>query len=75
MMLWAALARGDFDSLWTVFFAALALLLPCSEAAVQITNYLISSWLQPQILPKLDFGKGIPSDCTHDGCGAYAIAG
>ena len=27
-------------------------------------NYLISSLLQPQILPKLDFRNGIPNDCT-----------
>lgn len=64
VMISAALMWVDFDSLWAVLFAALALLLPCSEAAVQIANYLISSWLQPQILPKLDFRKGIPNDCT-----------
>ena len=27
-------------------------------------NYLISSLLQPQVLPKLDFRDGIPDDCT-----------
>ncbi len=27
-------------------------------------NYLFSSFLRPQILPKLDFRNGIPNDCT-----------
>jgi hypothetical protein len=60
----AALLWGDFISLWAAFFAALVLLLPCSEGAGQTMNYLISSLLQPQALPKLDFRDGIPNDCT-----------
>ena len=44
-------------------FAMLALFLPCSQAAVQITNYLVTSLLRPQILPKLDLSDGIPVDC------------
>ncbi len=59
-MILAALWWGDFNSLWAAFFAALALLLPCSEGAVQMMNYLTSSLLQPHILPKLDFRDGIP---------------
>ncbi len=63
-MILGALLWGDFNSLWAAFFAALFLLLPCSESAVQMMNYLVSSLLQPQILPKLDFRNGIPNDCT-----------
>ena len=44
-------------------FAMLALFLPASQAAVQITNYLVTSLLRPQILPKLDLSDGIPADC------------
>ena len=44
-------------------FAMLALFLPSSQAAVQITNYLVTSLLRPQILPKLDLAEGIPDDC------------
>jgi len=44
-------------------FAMLALFLPCSQAAVQITNYLVTSLLRPQILPKLDLSEGVPDDC------------
>jgi cyclic beta-1,2-glucan synthetase len=42
----------------------LVLLLPCSQSAVQLMNYLITSVLTPSILPKLDFSEGIPSDCV-----------
>jgi cyclic beta-1,2-glucan synthetase len=41
----------------------LVLLLPCSQSAVQVVNYLITSLLPPQILPKLDFSNGIPDHC------------
>ena len=44
-------------------FAMLALVLPCSQAAVQLTNYFIISLLRPQILPKLDLSEGVPDDC------------
>src|ERR1700685_2126819 len=46
-----------------VLFSMLALFLPCSQAAIQLTNYLITAVLQPQILPKLDLSEGIPDDC------------
>ena len=42
----------------------LVLLLPCSQSAVQLMNYLITTVLTPSILPKLDFSDGIPSDCV-----------
>ena len=63
-MVLAALLWANVNFLWTAFFAALLLLLPCSESAEQIMNYLIPSLLQPQTLPKLDFKEGIPDDCV-----------
>ncbi len=42
----------------------LVLLLPCSQSAVQLVNYFITSVLTASILPKLDFSDGIPSDCV-----------
>jgi cyclic beta-1,2-glucan synthetase len=42
----------------------LALLLPCSQSAVQLMNYLTISLLQPRILPKVDFEGRIPDDCV-----------
>jgi cyclic beta-1,2-glucan synthetase len=46
-----------------ILFSMLALFLPCSQAAIQLTNYLITSLLEPQILPKLDLSEGVPDDC------------
>jgi len=51
-------------SLGLILFSMLALLLPCSQAAVQITNYFVTSLLRPQILPKLDLSEGVPDDCV-----------
>jgi hypothetical protein len=60
----AVLWWGNFNSLWVALFAAVALLLPCSEGAGQLTNYLTSTLLQPETLPKLDFQGGVPNDCA-----------
>ena len=40
------------------------LLLPASQSAIQLVNYLITSMLEPQILPKLDFSEGVPDNCA-----------
>ncbi len=45
-------------------FAILVLLLPASQSAVEVMNYLTTTLLRPRILPKLDFSKGIPDDCV-----------
>ncbi len=47
-----------------ILCSMLALLLPCSQAAVQLMNYLTTTLLRPEILPKLDFAKSIPKDCV-----------
>jgi len=46
------------------FFSMLLLLLPSSQAAVQLMNYLCDYAATPSILPKLDFIEGIPDDCV-----------
>jgi hypothetical protein len=50
-------------SLWLILFSALAVLVPSSQSAVQIVNFLVTSLLSAQILPKLDFSSGLPNDC------------
>jgi hypothetical protein len=50
-------------SLSAIFFCVLALLLPSSQSAVEVMNYLVTSLLPPRLLPKLDFRDGIPDDC------------
>src|SRR5579863_1295036 len=45
-----------------ILFSMLALFLPCSQAAVQLTNYLTTALLEAQILPKLDLSEGVPDN-------------
>ena len=42
----------------------LVLLLPCSQAAVQLMNQLVTAILPATLLPKLDYADGIPQDCV-----------
>jgi cyclic beta-1,2-glucan synthetase len=51
------------DSFRFVLYSLLLLFLPCSQAAVQLTNYLITSLMRPQILPKLDLSERVPDGC------------
>src|ERR1700730_8261895 len=44
--------------------ATFLLLLPASDAALEIINQLVTFLIPPQALPKLDFSKGIPPDCV-----------
>ncbi len=41
---------------------ALLLILPATQAAVELMNYLVTSVLTPRPLPKLDYSKGVPAD-------------
>ena len=59
-----SLSSFDYWSFPPYVLLLLLLLLPCSEDAVQIVNYLVVSLLSPQPLPKLDFEDGIPDNCT-----------
>ena len=47
---------------WVLFF--LAALLPSSELAVGLVNYVLTLILPPRVLPKLDFKDGIPADAA-----------
>ena len=47
-----------------LLLAIAALLLPCSQSAVELMNFLTTSLLPVQVLPKLDFSEGIPDDCV-----------
>jgi len=44
---------------WALIASALILLLPATQAAVELVNYLVTTVLNPHPLPKLDFSKGI----------------
>jgi cyclic beta-1,2-glucan synthetase len=47
-----------------VLAAMLLLVLPASQAAVDILNHFIGVLVHPRALPKLDFSEGIPDDCA-----------
>ncbi len=47
---------------WALFGSALILLLPATQAAVELVNYLVTTVLNPHPLPKLDFSKGLEAD-------------
>ena len=55
---------GSDSPLSLILLAGLLVLLPASQAAVRLANYLTTSILVPRILPKLDFSGGIPADCV-----------
>jgi cyclic beta-1,2-glucan synthetase len=52
------------SSLLFIAFSMVVLLLPSSQSAVQVMNFLVTSLLPPEVLPKLDFTEAIPDDCV-----------
>src|SRR5262249_23184526 len=49
---------------WTLgLLATVALLIPASEAAVDLLNFVMCRLLPPRVLPRMDFKDGIPADC------------
>ena len=44
--------------------ATLLFLLPVSEAAIEVINPFILFLLPPRVLPRMDFSRGIPEECT-----------
>ena len=61
-------------TLFDCLIAALVLLLPAMQCAVDLVNDSVTSLFDPEPLPKLDFSKGIPSDLHDAGCGSHAFA-
>lgn len=51
-------------SLSIVLLSMLMLVLPSSQAAVQLMNYLTTNLFTPTTLPKLDFTQGVPDHCV-----------
>jgi cyclic beta-1,2-glucan synthetase len=57
------LLTNTFTSPELILFSMLLLFLPSSQSAVQLMNYLTTSLLKAEILPKLDFSEDISDDC------------
>ena len=55
---------NSFNTFWGRICAILLLILPSSQSAVEVMNYLTTALLPPRILPKLDFSEEIPVDCV-----------
>ncbi len=62
LILFAGMSGSASPWLWLlVIFAAL---LPVSELAVGLMNYLLTLALPPRTLPRLEFKEGIPEECA-----------
>lgn len=48
-------------SWWLVLLASLLAILPGTDVAVGLTNYLVTNLLSPHLLPKLEFKEGVPA--------------
>ncbi|MDB5352254.1 MAG: cellobiose phosphorylase [Planctomycetota bacterium] len=59
---WAAAGSGLLRPLGVL--AILALAIPMSELAVSLVNHLITLFLPPRVLAKLECKEGIPNDCA-----------
>jgi hypothetical protein len=53
-----------FNTFLGRIFGILVLLLPASQSAVEVMNYLTTAMLGPRLMPKLDFSEGVPDDCV-----------
>ncbi|MGA2807154.1 MAG: glucoamylase family protein [Terracidiphilus sp.] len=52
------------SNLFDCLLAAVLLILPAMQCAVDLVNNSITAIFDPDPLPKLDFSHGIPADCT-----------
>lgn len=54
-----------YDHVWgQLLLALLLLVLPASQASVELVNTTISACFDPSPLPRLDFSTGIPAQCA-----------
>lgn len=54
-----------YDHVWgELLLALLLLLLPASQASVELVNTVISACFEPSPLPRLDFSTAIPAECS-----------
>jgi len=58
----------EHHSGWALILSALILVLPATQAAVELVNYLVTTVLNPHPLAKLDYSKGVES------CSATIVA-
>ena len=49
-------------NMWINVISFLLLIIPISELVIQITQYILSKFVKPKLIPKMDFYNGIPKD-------------
>ncbi|MBV9613204.1 MAG: hypothetical protein JO091_12070, partial [Acidobacteriaceae bacterium] len=49
---------------WGLIFSSLLLVIPATQAAVELMNYLATAILTPRPLPKVDFSQGVDASCA-----------
>lgn len=54
--------RSNTNSIVLPFIAALLVLIPCSEIAINVVNTIFSHIYRPVMLPKLELKEGIPEE-------------
>ncbi len=64
LLLGVGMMTAETVHAWVWLLVGLAALLPMSELAVGLTNYLLTLVLPPRTLPKLEFKEGIPEECA-----------
>jgi cellobiose phosphorylase len=58
------IATNYVDYSWkTLVLIALLSFLGCLQLSVSLVNWVSTLWVPPQLLPRMDFSKGIPSEC------------
>jgi len=57
------LVTAAYSSPLLILISLLLFLLPSSQCAVQLMDYVITALLTPEILPKLDYSKAVPDNC------------
>jgi cyclic beta-1,2-glucan synthetase len=60
MLAYTISADGSF---WQLALAGILALAPAITIAVDVINYLVTRWLPPRVLSKLDLQEGIPLEC------------
>jgi cyclic beta-1,2-glucan synthetase len=59
-----ARAHLQGESFWTKGWVLVLSCLCASQLAVTLVNWLSSIFIQPRLLPRMDFSEGIPPDCS-----------
>ena len=58
----AAFYPQSMQNMWINLVSFLLLLIPISEFIIQIAQYILSKFVKPKLIPKLDFNDGIPNN-------------